>query len=184
MFDHLYHSFEHTDTHSNTTQVRDVTASRLASPDNIKILSKQNMTKIISYPLVSTPFGFDAVLLDTQQDGYCTIGFGSGSIKDSLLKALYKNISTFLENNDENEESLKILKDRIALGRRLARQCVLAEGQTLRVMRHKVKRKVPLDPPLPQIPPKKESETFSLLEMDRDLEHRRAYVFEGISFFS
>ena len=48
-------------------------------------------------------------------------------------------------------------------------------------MRHKVKRKVPLDPPLPQIPPKKESETFSLLEMDRDLENRRAYVSKSIS---
>ena len=150
--------------------VRNVTESRLSSPDNLKSLCKENMSTI-SYPLVSTPFGFDAVLLDTQQDGYCTIGFGSGSIRDSLLRELHLNISSFLENDDE--ESLTILRDRIVLARRLARQCVLANGETLRVMRHEVKRKIPLDPPLPRVPQKKESDTFSLLQIDRDLESRR-----------
>ena len=167
----------------NMEPVRDVPESRLMPPENNQFVHKN--TGVSSYPLVSTPYGFDALLLDTYPDGFCMIGFGrSGPTRDSLVREVYSNIFTFLKSEHASDD-LETQKKRIAVARQLARRCVLASGENIRVMRHEVKRKIPLDPPMPSIPPKKELETFSLLEMDRDLENRRAYEIElhGHNFF-
>eukprot|EP00939_MAST-03C_sp_MAST-3C-sp1_P000510 g510.t1 len=147
---------------------------------------------------VSTPFG-DAFLAETYQDGWCSVTFGTGGpFIDNVrrtrqrLKKYTTDASRMLEGDSDEATttgSSSILVDAkrtIAEGRKIAKCALLAsaEGSTMRVMRHLVQFKVPLDPPLPQIQ-KSRVETFSFRDMDNDLERRKAYEIElhGHNFF-
>lgn len=162
-----------------------VPRSRIRAPDDDSVSRSTQFapTTMLSdqLPIVSTSFG-DALLYETHPDGFCTVVANPlvASSTKSERGAWMKAIDDVLSTNDVEK-----LKTHIARARRLAGQTLLAHGGRIRVMRHLVRWKTPLDPPLPKIKARSDTESFSLLGMDKDLTKRHAYEIElhGHNFF-